>query len=141
MQSSLISVLSRPFEDTAAAPCPHTDPSELGTPAEVFDRLPDPRRVRGRRYRRGELLGLRLVSVLGGARSLAQTARFAGGAAPEAHHRLGLSRAAPNASTPGRLLARLDAEVAAGALPAADRAHPRPWMRTRAGDPRRVTRA
>ncbi|MGW2815722.1 transposase family protein [Streptomyces sp. NPDC001415] len=84
------------------------DSAELSTPAEVFDRLPDPRRVRGRRYRLGSLLGLRLVAVLGGARSLTQIARFAADAAPEVHEQLGLARATPNASSLGRLLARLD---------------------------------
>ncbi|UAX58499.1 transposase family protein (plasmid) [Streptomyces sp. A144] len=76
MHSSLISVLTRHLED-AAAPCPPTYPYELATLAEVFDHLPDPRRIRGRRYRLGSLLGLCLVAVLGGARSLAQIARFA----------------------------------------------------------------
>ncbi|MDF2255405.1 transposase family protein [Streptantibioticus ferralitis] len=76
----------------------------------MFDRLPDPRRVRGRRYRLGSLLGLCLVAVLGGARPLAQIARFAADAAPEVHDQLGLNRATPNASTLGRLLARLDGD-------------------------------
>ncbi|EFL38588.1 transposase family protein [Streptomyces griseoflavus] len=84
MHSSLISVLTRHFE-AAAAPCPPANPFELATPGKVFDRLPDPRRVRGRRYRLGSLLGLCLVTVLGGARSLAQIARFAADAAPAVH--------------------------------------------------------
>ncbi|MEW2275728.1 transposase family protein [Streptomyces griseofuscus] len=88
VQSSLISVLTRHLEDTVA-PCPPTGPYELTTLAEVFDRLPDPRRVRGRRYRLGSLLGLCLAAVLGGARSLAQIARFAADATPEVHDQLG----------------------------------------------------
>ncbi|MFD0057339.1 hypothetical protein ACFVHR_26870 [Streptomyces sp. NPDC127168] len=56
-------------------------------------------------------MGLCLVAVLGGARSLAQIARFAADAAPEMHEQLGLARATPNASTLGRLLARLDADT------------------------------
>ncbi|MFG3296583.1 ISAs1 family transposase [Streptomyces sp. NPDC048179] len=126
MQPSLISVLTRHFED-AAAPCPPTDPSELATLTEVFDHLPDPRRVRGRRYRLGSLLGLCLVAVLGGARSLAQIARFAADAAPEVHDQLGLNRATPNASTLGRLLARLDGDTVDNAVGA--------WLARRAIDP------
>ncbi len=96
MQPSLISVLTRHFED-AAAPCPPTDPSELATLTEVLDPLPYPPRVRGRRYRLGSLLGLCLVAVLGGARSLAQIARFAADAAPRVLHR----RIGPSAHSSG----------------------------------------
>ncbi|WP_199896580.1 IclR family transcriptional regulator C-terminal domain-containing protein [Streptomyces niger] len=60
MQPSLISVLTLHFED-AAAPCPPMNSAELATLVEVFDRPPDPRRVRERRYRLGSLLGLCLV--------------------------------------------------------------------------------
>ncbi|MBC9731448.1 transposase family protein [Streptomyces sp. TRM68367] len=126
MQPSLISVLTRQFED-AAALCPPTDSSELATLAEVSDRLPDPRRVRGRRYRLGSLLGLCLVAVLGGARSLAQIARLAADLAPEVHDQLGLNRATPNASTLGRLLARLDGDTVDNAVGA--------WLARRATDP------
>ncbi|MFD9659245.1 hypothetical protein [Streptomyces mirabilis] len=45
--------------------------------------MPDPRRVRGRRYRLGLLLALCLTTVLGEARSLAQTARCAADTHPE----------------------------------------------------------
>jgi predicted transposase YbfD/YdcC len=126
MQPSLNSVLTLHFED-AAVPCPPMDSAELSTLAEVFDRLPDPRRVRGRRYRLGSLLGLRLVAVLGGARSLAQIARFAADAAPEAHEQLELARATPNASPLGRLLARLDADTVDDTVGA--------WPARRATDP------
>lgn len=53
------------------------EPEQLTSLAEVLGRIPDPRRVRGRRYRRGSLLALCLVAVLGGATSLAGIARFA----------------------------------------------------------------
>ncbi|WNF25344.1 transposase family protein [Streptomyces sp. C11-1] len=80
MPSSLNAFLARHCED--AAPCPPTNPGELATLAEVFERHPDPRRVRGRRYRLGSLLGLCLVAVLGGAKSLARISRFAADAPP-----------------------------------------------------------
>ncbi|MFF3468119.1 transposase family protein [Streptomyces sp. NPDC002619] len=92
MPSSLISVLARHGED-ATVPCLPVNSYELATLAEVFDRLPDPRRIRGRRYRLGSLLGLCLVAVLGGAKSLAQIARFAADATAEVHDQLGLARA------------------------------------------------
>ncbi|WP_330291188.1 ISAs1 family transposase [Streptomyces sp. NBC_00576] len=126
MPSSLISVLARRCED-AAAPCPPTNPGELATLAEVFERLPDPRRVRGRRYRLGSLLGLCLVAVLGGAKSLAQISRFAADAPPEVRDQLGLTRATPNASTLGRMLARLDGDTVDDAVGA--------WLARRATDP------
>ncbi|MFF5161403.1 ISAs1 family transposase [Streptomyces sp. NPDC000348] len=93
----------------------------------MFDRLPDPRRVRGLRYRLGSLLGLCLVAVLGGTRPLAQIARFAADAAPEVHDQLGLNRATPNASTLGRLLARLNGDTVDNAVGA--------WLARRATDP------
>jgi hypothetical protein len=49
----------------------------LTTLAAVLAAVPDPRRVRGRRYLLGSLLALCLVAVLGGARSLAQIAHSA----------------------------------------------------------------
>ncbi|MYT32308.1 hypothetical protein GTY73_26730 [Streptomyces sp. SID8354] len=93
----------------------------------MFDRLPGLRRVRGRRYRLGSLLGLCLVATFGGARSLAQIPRFATDAAPEVHDQLGLHRATPNASTLGRLLARLDGDTVDDAVGA--------WPARRATDP------
>ncbi|WP_181009442.1 transposase family protein [Streptomyces sp. SM11] len=68
-----------------------------------MDRLPDPRRVRGRRYRLGSLLALCLLAVLGGATTLAGIARFTADAAPEVRMRIGL-RTLPRATTLGRLL-------------------------------------
>ncbi|WP_442811342.1 transposase family protein [Streptomyces sp. NBC_00481] len=50
--------------------CPDPEPSQLTSLAEVLGQIPDPRRVRGRRYRLDSLLALCLVAVLGGATSL-----------------------------------------------------------------------
>ncbi|WP_416979961.1 transposase family protein [Streptomyces sp. T028] len=81
MPSSLIGVLQRHLSDTDST-CPEPEPSQLACLADVLGRLPDPRRVRGRRYRLGSLLALCLVAVLGGATSLAAIARFATDTAP-----------------------------------------------------------
>ncbi|MGY4745171.1 BCCT family transporter [Streptomyces sp. ATMOS53] len=77
---------------------------------EILDRLPDPRRVRGRRYRLGSLLALCLLAVLGGATTLAGIARFAVDAAPETRSRIGLTRL-PRATALGRLLSRIDGDA------------------------------
>ncbi|WP_419156080.1 transposase family protein [Streptomyces canus] len=83
-------------------PCPPAELSELCTLAEVLDRVPDPRRVRRRRYHIGVLLTLCQVAVLSGATSLACIARFATNSGPGLRRRLGLA-------VPGRgpLVARL----------------------------------
>jgi hypothetical protein len=44
--------------------------------AQVLDDVPDPRRVRGRRYRSGSLLALCTIAVLSGAKSVSAIARF-----------------------------------------------------------------
>jgi predicted transposase YbfD/YdcC len=124
--SSLTTVLARHCED-ATALCPPAEPAGLATLAEMLAAVPDPRRVRGRRYRLGALLALRLVAVLGGARSLAQFARSAADAAPEVRTALGLVRSAPNASTLGRLLARLDGDALDDAVGA--------WLARHSTDP------
>jgi predicted transposase YbfD/YdcC len=124
--SSLITVLARHCE-APAAPCPPADPGDVATLAEVLAAVPDPRRIRGRRYRLGSLLALCLVAVLGGARSLAQIARFAADAAPEVRAALGLARATPNASTLGRLLSRLDGDALDDAVGA--------WLARHSTDP------
>jgi hypothetical protein len=113
--SSLINVLARHCED-ATAPCPSDEPRDLAALAEVLATVPDPRRVRGRRYRIGTLLALCLVAVLGGARSLAQIARYATNASDEVRAELGLQRATPDASTLGRLLARIDGDALDGTI-------------------------
>ncbi|QEV03422.1 transposase family protein [Streptomyces viridifaciens] len=97
------------------------------TGAAVLAAVPDPRRVRGRRYRIGALLALCLTAVLGGARSLAQIARYAADADPQVRAGLGLARAAPNASTLGRLLARIDGDVLDDAVGT--------WLARHAADP------
>ncbi|NUR03753.1 MAG: transposase family protein [Streptomyces sp.] len=117
MPSSLINVLARYCED-ADASCPPVVPADLASLAQILAAVPDPRRVRGRRHRLGALLGLCPVAllglcpvaVLGGARSLAQISRYAAEAGPEVRAELDLSRAVPNASTLGRLLARMDGD-------------------------------
>ncbi|MER6958221.1 transposase family protein [Streptomyces sp. NPDC000618] len=76
MPSSLIGVLRRHCEDIDSA-CLDPEPPQFTSRAEALGRIPDPRRVRGRRYRLGSLLALCLVAVLGGATSLAAIARFA----------------------------------------------------------------
>ncbi|GAA4001791.1 hypothetical protein GCM10022384_55820 [Streptomyces marokkonensis] len=77
----------------------------------MLGRLPDPRRVRGRRYHLGSLLALCLVAVLGGAASLAAIARFAADTDSDLREQLGLTSSTPNASPLGRLLARLDGDA------------------------------
>ncbi|MYT10734.1 MULTISPECIES: transposase family protein [Streptomyces] len=75
-----------------------------------MSRIPDPRRVRGRRYHLGSLLALCLVAVLGGARSLATIARFAADTNSSLREQLGLASSTPNASTLGGLRANLKDE-------------------------------
>ncbi|MEX3101916.1 MULTISPECIES: ISAs1 family transposase [unclassified Streptomyces] len=91
-------------------PC-SADPQQLTSLAEVLGRIPDPRRVRGRRYRLNSLLALCLVAVLGGATSLAAIARFAADTHPGLREQLELASSTPNASTLGRLLARLNGDA------------------------------
>ncbi len=126
MSSSLITVLARHCED-GNAPCLSVEPHELASLSEVLAAVPDPRRVRGRRYRIGVLLALCLTAVLGGARSLAQIARYAADADPHVRAGLGLTRAVPDASTLGRLLARIDGDALDDAVGA--------WLARHAADP------
>ncbi|MFB6674324.1 transposase family protein [Streptomyces sp. NPDC056390] len=106
MPSSLIDVLQRHRED---ADLLHVS-AELAALSKVLDQLPDPRRVRGRRYRLGLLLALCLLAVLGGATTLASIARYAIDAPPEARARIGLHRP-PRTTTLGRLLSRLGSDA------------------------------
>ncbi|MGX1914127.1 transposase family protein [Streptomyces phaeochromogenes] len=119
MPSSLIDSLARHRED-ADLPCP---PAELPTLAEV----PDPRRVRGRRYRIGSLLALCLVAVLGGVKSVTAIARFAADSNADLRERLGLTSATPNTTALGRLLARLNGDALDDAVGA--------WLARYATDP------
>ncbi|MEU9924960.1 ISAs1 family transposase [Streptomyces griseoluteus] len=115
MAPLLIGVLQHHCADIDSA-YPEPEPSQLACLADVLGRLPDPRRTRGRRYRLGSLLGLCLVAVLGGATSLAAIARFAADTDSELREQLGLTSSTPNASTLGRLLARLDGDALADAV-------------------------
>ncbi|MCX4732060.1 ISAs1 family transposase [Streptomyces sp. NBC_01363] len=126
MSSSLIGVLQRHCEDIGSA-CPDPEPQRFTSLAEVLGRLPDPRRVRGRRYRMGSLLALCLVAVLGEAMSLAAIARFAADADASLLEQIGLTSSTPNASTLGRLLARPNGDALDDAVGA--------WLARYATDP------
>ncbi|WP_372412140.1 transposase family protein [Streptomyces luteireticuli] len=93
---------------------------------EVLERLPDPRRVRGRRYRLGPLLALCLLAVLGGARPVAGIARYAADASPAVRAGLGLTRL-PHVTTLGRLLSRMDGDTVDDAVGA--------WLARHVADP------
>ncbi|MER6127127.1 transposase family protein [Streptomyces sp. NPDC001795] len=110
MSSSLIDVLVRHCKGADPPRLP-TAEQQLPTLAGVLSSVPYPRRARGRRYQLGSLLAVCLVAVLGGARSLAQIARFAADCDPDLYQPLGPVKATPNASTLGRLLARLDGDA------------------------------
>ncbi|MFF4756912.1 ISAs1 family transposase [Streptomyces sp. NPDC002514] len=124
MPSSLIGVLQRHCEDIDST-CP--DPAQLTCLADVLSRIPDPRRARGRRYCLGSLLALCLVAVLGGAQSLAAIARFAADTDSGLREKIGLTSSTPDASTLGRLLARLDGDALDDAVGA--------WLARYAADP------
>ncbi|MGW9030595.1 ISAs1 family transposase [Streptomyces sp. NPDC055722] len=126
MPSSLIDVLQRHRGDVEL-PCLPAEPPDLPTLAEVLDRVPDPRRVRGRRYRLGALLTLCVVAVLSGATSPSRIARFAADSSPDLRRRLGLPATTPAATTLGRLLSRLDGDALDDAVGA--------WLARLATDP------
>ncbi|MGW4102681.1 transposase family protein [Streptomyces sp. NPDC004976] len=75
MSSSLIGVLWRHCADIDST-CPDPDPPRLTCLVDVLGRIPDPRRVRGRRYRLGFLLTVCLGAVLSGATSLAAMSAY-----------------------------------------------------------------
>ncbi|MBT2411094.1 transposase family protein [Streptomyces sp. ISL-12] len=110
MPSPLIRVLQRHCAGTDSA-FPKPEPSQLACLADVLGQLPDPRRIRGRRYRLGSMLALCLVAVLGGATSLAAIARFVADTDSHLREQLGLTSSTPNAPTLGRLLARLNGDA------------------------------
>lgn len=126
MPSSPIRILVRHFEGVVL-PCPLADLPELPTPAEVLDQVPDPCRVRGRRHRLGVLLALCVVAVLSGATSLVCIARFAADSGPDLRRRLGIAASTPVATTPDRLLSRLDGDALDDAVCA--------WLARLAADP------
>ncbi|MEN8655280.1 ISAs1 family transposase [Streptomyces sp. 21So2-11] len=125
MPSSLIDVLQRHRGDADLLHLP-AGLSELATLSQVLDRLPDPRRVRGRRYRLGSLLALSVLAVLGGATTIAGIARYATDTLPEVRARIGL-RHPPRATTLGRLFSRLDGDALDDAVGA--------WLARHAADP------
>ncbi|MER6560173.1 transposase family protein [Streptomyces sp. NPDC001027] len=65
----------------------------------MLGRIPDPRRVHGRRYRLGSLLTLHLVALLGGATSPAAIARFAADTEFDLCKQTRLASSTPNART------------------------------------------
>lgn len=109
MPSSLISTLAR--HRSAGHGDPLADDGPLDALGQVLDRLPDPRRVRGRRYRLGSLLVLCTAAVLAGATTVAAISRFAAGLDPQLRSRIGLPAANPRACTLRRLLARMDGDA------------------------------
>lgn len=92
-------------------PEPAAGPDRCAGLADFLDRLPDPRRRQGRRYRLGVLLMLCGTAVLAGAVTLAAITRSVAGPDPDLQQRLGLTRGIPRPCAPGRLLARLDGDV------------------------------
>jgi len=137
--SSPIDVLVRHREDVVL-PCPAMELPGLPGLAEMLDRLPDPRRPQGRRYRLGPLLAVCLVAVLSGATSLAAITRFTAGCDGRTVRRLGLPQTAPAATTLGRLLARIDGDalddmVGASLSLLGSPPRPRSWNPTCPGSP------
>ncbi|MFE0642723.1 ISAs1 family transposase [Streptomyces sp. NPDC058877] len=116
----LITAVSRHLDHDAGSVSDDLD--RLLDLADVLDVLPDPRRRQGRRYRLGPILALCTIAVLAGATTLAAVARHAAYLPDEVRHRLGL-RAAPRATTLGRLLARLDGDAVDAAVGAWLAAH------------------
>lgn len=110
MPSSPIDALVRHCEGVVL-PCPVTDLPGLPALVQVLDRIPDPRRRRGRRYRLGPMLALCLVAVLSGATSLARIGRITAELDARMLAELGLPATWPVVTTLGRLLARLDGDA------------------------------
>ncbi|MFJ5901561.1 transposase family protein [Streptomyces sp. NPDC093064] len=112
MPSSLITLLTRHRNHDVGTTL---DAGRVVDLDDVLDVLPDPRRRQGRRYRLGALLALCTIAVLAGATSLVAVARHAAYLPEEIRDRLGL-RAAPRATTLGRVLARLDGDTVDAAI-------------------------
>ncbi|MFF3878161.1 ISAs1 family transposase [Streptomyces sp. NPDC001978] len=112
MPSSLIILLTRHRNHDAGTTL---DAGQVVDLADVLDVLPDPRSRQGRRYRLGALLALCTIAVLAGATTLVAVARHAAHLPEEIRDRLGL-RAAPRATTLGRVLARLDGDTVDAAI-------------------------
>lgn len=107
---------------------PHQARPDGGVPVEVWDVLSvitDPRGRRGRRYELATVLVVAFAAVIGGARSLAAIADWAGDVPCWQWPRLGITRRPPSLSTIRRVLLRVDAEVVDAVLHAwLARAHP-----------------
>lgn len=110
MPSSPIDALLRHREGVHLS-CPAADLPDLPALVQVMDRIPDPRRRRGRRYRLGPLLALCLITVLSGATTLAKIGRIAAELPPDLLTGLGLPARLPAVTTLGRLLTRLDGDA------------------------------
>ncbi|MFI7086525.1 transposase family protein [Streptomyces anulatus] len=109
MPSSLIDVLQRRRGDVGLLNLP-AELSELAALSQVLARHPDPRRVRGLRYRLGSLLACACSRCLAAATTPAGIARYAVDTASEVREEIGLRRP-PRATTLGRLLPRLDGDA------------------------------
>ncbi|MFE3526783.1 transposase family protein [Streptomyces sp. NPDC059161] len=114
MPSSTIITTAR-HRDLAAVE-PAGAPERLASLIEVLHRVPDLRRLQGRRYRLGTLLALYVLAVMAGARSLVAVCRFTAHLAPDLRTRLGLVGAVPALTTLSRLIARIDADALDDAL-------------------------
>ena len=73
-------------------------------------RLPDPRGLRGRRYRLSSLVAVALCAVAGGARSFYAIADWAAGVGPEVLVRLGIRFRVPSEATLRLVLERIDGD-------------------------------
>ncbi|MET7391605.1 transposase family protein [Streptomyces sp. NPDC005529] len=110
-----------------SAPVPLIERPDLRTLVGVVGQVPDPHRVRGRRYRIGPLLAPCLVIVLSGPQSVAAIARFSADSDFDLPTRLGLTRVTPNTTTLRRLLTRLEGDALNDAA--------RAWIARDATDP------
>jgi predicted transposase YbfD/YdcC len=124
MPSSLLDTLVRHCDGPPVPDVPGEAGDTLNLPAlaATLDRVPDQRDRRGRRYRLGAVLCLCMVTVLGGARSLAQISRRARSMDPQVWAAVGFGLAddgracLPVATTLGRILAGLDGDALDDAL-------------------------
>jgi predicted transposase YbfD/YdcC len=124
MPSSLLDTLTRHREGISGADGPGTVADALDPPAlaVVLNTVPDRRDRRGRRYRLGPILALCVITVLGGARSLAQIRRRARAMDPQIWDAAGFAldtdgtAVLPAATTLGRALATVDGDALDDAL-------------------------
>ena len=120
MPSSLLDALMRHCRDVPGVDTPEA--FVLPALAVVLDRVPDQRDRRGRRYRLGQVLALCVITVLGGARSLAQICRRARAVDPQVWATAGFplgddgQAVLPVATTLGRILAGVNGDALDDAL-------------------------